>query len=80
MVVALTWVTYWFMWGKAFSYADANRPVPVAIDTVSNVSMVLCAVGGVALAGTGIIAFSTSRQHHQQNRQPVTTAELGLGQ
>ena len=32
-VVALTWVTYWFIWGKAFTYADANRPVHVAIDT-----------------------------------------------
>ena len=79
-VVALTWMTYWFLWGKAFNYADANRPVPVTIDTASNVSMVLCAISGVALAGTGIIAFSASRHHHQQHPQPVTTAELGLGQ
>ena len=33
-VVMASFVTYWFLWGKAFDAADALRPVPVHVVTL----------------------------------------------
>jgi len=37
-VVAWSFIAYWFLWGKAFDYADANKLVPARLDLASNVN------------------------------------------
>lgn len=52
-VMALSWVTYWYLWGKAFDYADTYRPVPLALDRASNVAIAVCFTLSVLVAALG---------------------------
>ena len=49
LIVAASWLGYWFLWGRGFDYADAYQPVPAAVDTGLSVTMTLAAVGTAAL-------------------------------
>ena len=52
-VMALAWVTYWYLWGKAFDYADTYRPVPPALDRASNVAIAACFMASMFVAALG---------------------------
>lgn len=52
-VLALAWVTYWYLWGKAFDYADSYRPVPLALDRASNIAIAACCLSSVLVAALG---------------------------
>jgi len=52
-VMMLAWVTYWYLWGEAFDYADTNRPVPVALDRASNIAIAACFMSSVLVAALG---------------------------
>ena len=63
-VVAFSFIAYWFLWGKAFDYADANKPVPARLDLASNVAMTLCSIATLALvvlAATAVVAKRRAR-------------------
>jgi len=52
-VMALAWVAYWYLWGKAFDYADTYRPVPPALDWASNVAIAACFMSSALVAALG---------------------------
>lgn len=54
-VTALAWIAYWYLWGKAFEYADADTyaPVPAALDRASNIAIAVCFTGTMMLAALG---------------------------
>lgn len=52
-VMALAWVTYGYLWGKAFDYADTYRPVPLALDRASNSAIAACFISSVLVAALG---------------------------
>jgi hypothetical protein len=54
--MVLAWVTYWYLWGEAFDYADTSRPVPLALDRASNIAIAGCFMSSVLVA-----ALSASR-------------------
>ncbi len=54
---AAAFVTYWWLWGIAFGYADTNRPIPRNIDRGLNLSMIICATAYGGLLTTGMAAF-----------------------
>ena len=54
VMAGAAWFTYWGLWGAAFDYADAYRPVPAAIEASLNTAMALSASGGVLLTGVAI--------------------------
>lgn len=49
LVVVGAWGAYWRLWGMAFDAADANRPVPVAVDRGQDAAMYVGAVSVVVL-------------------------------
>jgi hypothetical protein len=51
-VVAMTWWGFWYLWGRAFDYADAAAHVPSSVTTASSVLAAVCCVGCLVLAGT----------------------------
>lgn len=63
-LVAWSFIVYWFLWGQAFDYADANKPVPARLDLASNVAMTLCSIATLALvvlAATAVVAKRRAR-------------------
>jgi len=52
-VMVLAWVAYWYLWGKAFEYADTNRPVPPALDRGSDLAIAVCCTASVMVAALG---------------------------
>ena len=52
-VMVLAWVTYWYLWGEAFDYADTSRPVPLALDRASNIAITACFLSSVLVAALG---------------------------
>lgn len=52
-VMAIAWVTYWYLWGEAFDYADTYRPVPPALDRASNIAIAACFMSSVLVAALG---------------------------
>ena len=52
-VMVLAWVTYWYLWGEAFDYADTYRPVPPALDRASNIAIAACFMSSVLVAALG---------------------------
>ena len=61
-VVALSFTAYWFLWGQAFDYADANAPVPARLDVASNVAMTLCSIASLALVALAAAAVVAKRR------------------
>lgn len=57
LIVAASWLGYWFLWQRAFGYADAYEPVPAAVDAGEGVTMAVAAVGSVGLAMTTVTAL-----------------------
>ncbi|MEQ4210406.1 hypothetical protein [Actinopolymorpha sp. B9G3] len=57
VLVALSWVGYWYLWGKAFEYADAFKPVPPPVDTARTTLAVICALASVALVTAAATTF-----------------------
>lgn len=62
VVAATAFVSYWYLWGKAFDYADANRSVPAAIDQALNVALAACVLSSLVVVALGgsrlVIAWS----------------------
>ena len=79
VLMALAWLAYWYLWGKAFEYGDTYRPVPRALDRALNIAMAACFILSVAIAALGssrlIVAWnarnkrgSTSPPAHREIR------------
>ena len=63
-VTALAWVIYWYLWSKAFDYADTYRPVPLALDRASKIAIAACFMASVlvaALAASRLVAAWNNR-------------------
>ena len=58
-------MTYWYLWGKAFDYADTNAPVPPALDLASNLAIAVCLIssGLVAALGESRLVAKWSNRH-----------------
>lgn len=52
-VAALASVAYWYLWGKAFEYADTYRPVPPGVDRASNIAIAVGFVSTLMVAALG---------------------------
>ncbi|MGW0230868.1 hypothetical protein ACWDWO_21355 [Actinopolymorpha singaporensis] len=61
-VLVVSWVGFWYVWGKAFDYADANKPVPTAVDSTSNAFAGICALACVALVVTALTTLRSVRR------------------
>ena len=53
VIAATAFIAYWYLWGKAFDYADANRSVPTALDQASNIAIAVCLVASLSVAALG---------------------------
>lgn len=61
-VTAVAWLTYWFMWGKAFDRVDAGLDPRANIEAAMNAAIWASAAGCVALAVTVFSAFWSARR------------------
>ena len=52
-IMLIAWVTYWYLWGQAFDYADTYRPVPLALERASNIAIAACFLSSVLVAALG---------------------------
>jgi hypothetical protein len=61
-LLMLTWVVsfvmFWYFWGEGFDYADANRPVPPAVDKGQDMSAAVCVLACLGLLVTAIAALT----------------------
>ena len=60
-VLAVMWVTYWYLWGKAFEYADSHRSVPPALDRASTLLVALCFVLSLMVSALGASRLAIAR-------------------
>ena len=74
-VVALSFIAYWFLWGQAFDYADANKPVPARLDVASNVAMTLCSIASLALVVLAATAVVAKRRPRGRMEPTATSAQ-----
>lgn len=60
-----TAIVWWVTWGEAFNYADANQPVPTALNVLQLGSGIAAAVAGFVLTCVWVwlIASALSRPH-----------------
>lgn len=58
LVMLVSWVSYWFFWGKAFEAADAVRDVPGEVELASDVAMATCAVSAIAVTTVAFVVVS----------------------
>lgn len=72
-VMALAWVTYWYLWGKAFDYADTYAPVPLALDRASTIAITACFTSTLLVAALGasrlVVAWNN---RHKSDLVPST--------
>jgi hypothetical protein len=61
-VFVWSFIAYWFLWGEAFDFADANKPVPARLDVASNVAMTLCGIAALALVVLAAAAVLAKRR------------------
>lgn len=57
-----SWIAYWTVWGHAFDYADALRPVPHGIQTELAVTMTMTALGSAGLVVVAGLSTMTTRR------------------
>lgn len=74
-VVALSFIAYWFFWGPAFDYADANRPVPTRLDLASNLMMTLSSIASLALVVLAAAAVIAKLRARRRVEPTATLAE-----
>ena len=55
------WLTYWFLWGKGFDYADSGGRHGWPVGGVADAISVVCAAACLALLGTVVVAFQRVR-------------------
>jgi len=60
-VTAVAWITYWFLWGKAFDQVDAGLDPNAKIEVAMGAAIWVSAVGCVGLAMTMISASWSAR-------------------
>lgn len=72
-VVGLSFIAYWFLWGQAFDYADANKPVPARLDLASNVTMTLCGIASLALVVLAAAAVVAKLRARGSRVEPAAT-------
>ena len=61
-LTAAAWLTYWFLWGRAFDRVDADLDPIASSEVAMNGSIWACAAGCIALAVTAISAFGSTRR------------------
>lgn len=72
----LAWVTYWYLWGEAFDYADTYRPVPVGLDLASTIAIAGCFMSSALVAALGasrlVLAWNNRGAKHAANQGHTT--------
>ena len=58
LVLLVSFVTYWFLWGTAFDAVDTLRAVPVRVERALDVSMAVCALAATALAALAVVVLA----------------------
>jgi cytochrome c biogenesis protein CcdA len=61
LTVAISWLAYWFLWGRVFDNANAFQQVPGRLDTALGVTMGVAAFGCVGVVLAAVIAIVRSR-------------------
>lgn len=72
-VMGLAWVSYWYLWGQAFDYADTYRPVPLALDQASNIAIAACFTSSVLMAALGASRLAAAWNHRDKSRPVPST-------
>lgn len=72
-VMGLAWVTYWYLWGQAFDYADTYRPVPLALDQASNIAIAVCFISSVLMAALGASRLAVAWNNRGQSKPVPST-------
>ncbi len=62
MLFAVSFVAYWYLWGKAFDALDAMRPVPAGVDVAQNVAMAVCSLSALALVALAVATVAVTRR------------------
>jgi hypothetical protein len=57
LTVGISSLAHWFLWGRAFDYADGFQQVPGRLDTALGVTMTVAALGCVGVALTAVTAI-----------------------
>ena len=61
-LTAAAWLTYWFLWGRAFDRVDAELDPIAGSEVAMNAATWTCAAGCIALAVTAVSAFGSARR------------------
>jgi hypothetical protein len=61
LAAAVSWLAYWFLWGRTFDYADAYQQVPGRLDTALGVTMTVAALGCVGVTLIAVTSIVHSR-------------------
>jgi hypothetical protein len=67
-LVGVTWLTYWFLWGRAFDRVDAELGPVASSEVAMNTATWACAAGCIALAVTALSAFRSARRLRTDGR------------
>ena len=59
---AVAWLTYWFLWGRAFDRVDAELDPIAGLEVALNAAIWACAAGCIAHVVTAAIAFESARR------------------
>src|SRR5690348_3333189 len=59
--LAISWVAYWYLWGKAFDYADNYQPVPLGLDRASTLLIVVCVLLSLLVSALGASRLAVAR-------------------
>ena len=61
-LTAAAWLTYWFLWGRAFDRVDAELDPIAGSEVAAFMATWTCAAGCIALAVTAVSAFGSARR------------------
>ena len=61
-LTAAAWLTYWFLWGRAFDRVDAELDPIASSEVAMNAAIWTCVAGCIALAVTAVSAFGSARR------------------
>lgn len=72
VVAATAFVSYWYVWGKAFDYADTNRSVPVALAQASDVALAACLLSSLVVVALGASRLVPARSNRARSGSAPT--------
>jgi hypothetical protein len=67
-VTAGAFVTFWYLWGKAFEYVDAYRPVPPRIDHAADLASAVSLIASLTMVGLVLARLLAARRSRPTDR------------